>query len=425
MARNLIIENDRAWYLRVRYPDPVTGKVRERKEPLGAFGAPTPETQALVLRIAELAALEGASARRAGRPTKPGTCGRCEGAMVIHGAPAGAVAVGQGIVPGVPAADAGPLKPPSAFADAYELHLRAGHADGTARNILANLRRVIRDLGDRWIGGMDGVGAWMQTARQVSGEPLGDATRNKIRTYINQWIGWAKEAGSPWDRMPLVPLKKKKETVRQRTERGGDSDDLTEPLTLEQLRSILTLTEDRTNWLPEYMRVGVQICAMTGISGVDVVRLMRGGGGIVGLTEGIGGRVVSEPTVWFRGSRQKSGVTLEIPLAPWLVERLKPYFDIEKGLLVPRVAGVESWDHHWAKIEEALGIPHKEGQGIKRLRVTFNVLIENHLGAPVGVAKALMGHKIKGRDAHTAYTKPSPEQLVRAVGDFQGMVFPG
>lgn len=74
--------------------------------------------------------------------------------------------------------------------------------------------------------------------------------------------------------------------------------------------------------------------------------------------------------------------------------------------------------YHWTKIEEPLGIPCLHRQGIKRR------VIENHIGAPVAVAKALMGHKIKGRDAHTAYTKPSPEQLVKAVGDFQGMVFP-
>ena len=49
----------------------MTGRVKERKEPLGDFGPPTDATKALVLRIADLAAMEGESRRREGRPSKP------------------------------------------------------------------------------------------------------------------------------------------------------------------------------------------------------------------------------------------------------------------------------------------------------------------------------------------------------------------
>lgn len=335
--------------------------------------------------------------------------------MVIHGAPAGALAVGAhgGVVAPLPRAEA-PLEKPSAFVTAYVEHLKAGHAKGSWTNIESNLRRIIRDLGDRWAEGLDGVGAWIQTARQVNGAPMEDTTRDKIRTYLNGWIGWALSAGAPWNRMPLLPLKKKKETVRQKQERGGVHDDLTEPLTLDQLRAVLALTDDRTNWLPDYMRVGVQMCAMTGLSGVDVDRLMREGGAFEQRGDHL----------WLGDARQKSAVAFEVPLAPWLAERLRPYFDPEEGFRVPQAAVLKSWDWHWVKIEEAVGIPHLDRQGIKRLRVTFNTLIENEIGAPVAVAKALLGHRIKGRDAHGAYTKPTPEQLIKAVAAFQAKVFP-
>lgn len=126
MARNILIENDRTWYLRVRYRDPLTGRTKERKEPCGGFGAPTPETVALVLKIAELASLEGETRKREGRPTKHERCERCDGAMVIHGAPAGSVAVGAPIVAGAAPVAAADLPLPSEFVTAHVV--RPGHA---------------------------------------------------------------------------------------------------------------------------------------------------------------------------------------------------------------------------------------------------------------------------------------------------------
>lgn len=431
MARNIIIENDRAWYLRVRYVDPLTGKNRERKEPCAGLGKPTPENVALVLKIAEIASLEGETRRREGRPTKPERCERCDGAMVIHGAPAGALTVGAPIVPGAAPAVAADLPKPSEFVDAHVVFLREGHEAGSVENIKANLQRVIREVGDRWVGGMDGVGAWLATAKQTrldaDGEPLPmkESTRDKIRTFINGLIGWAQTAGEPWSRIPLTPLRKKRETIRQKHDRGGDDDELTEPLSLDTLRALLALTEDRSNWLPEYMRLGVQICALTGLSGVDAHGLMTGSDriGVDGLSKDSRGRVTYD-RVWLNGRRRKSAVPVHQPLLPWVTERLAPFWDGKTGFRVPEVAGIETWTHHWTKIEEALGIPHIDRQGIKRLRVTFNVLLENTLRQPVSVCKTLMGHKIKGRDAHAAYTKPTDDLLVEAMRAFEGLVFP-
>lgn len=419
MARNLIVENDRAWYLRVRFPDPLTGKIRERKEPLGILGPPTDATKALVMKIADLAALEGEARRREGRPNKPERCQRCDGAMVIHGAPAGAVAVGGAMVAGAAPVAAADLPPPSEFLDAYVEHLRRGHEDGSVTNIEANLRRLIREVGDRWVGGMDGAGAWLATATNTrtgpSGKPLPlkESTRDKIRTFINGLISWAQEAGDPWSRIPLTPLRKKRETVRQKHEHGGVGDDLTEPLSLETLRAILALTEDRTNWLPEYMRLGVQICALTGLSGVDAHGLLM-------RSDRLALRTDDKGVMWLDGARKKSAVALHAPVAPWLAERLTAFFSRKIS-----VGELDTWAWHWSKIEDALHIPHLPLQGIKRLRVTFNVVVENHIGVPVAVAKALMGHRIKGGDAHNAYTKPTDDLLVKAVLAFERVVFGG
>ena len=107
--------------------------------------------------------------------------------------------------------------------------------------------------------------------------------------------------------------------------------------------------------MPEYMRVGVQMCAMTGVSGVDVARFMR---------EGVPFEQRGDH-LWLVDARQKSAVAFEVPLAPWLAERLRPFFDPEEGFRVPAAAALTTWDWHWARIEEAAGIRARGMLGLK------------------------------------------------------------
>lgn len=166
------------------------------------------------------------------------------------------------------------------------------------------------------------------------------------------------------------------------------------------------------------------ICGLAGFSPIDARYLLAGNW--ANEAEGFewtgpGG------LVWYCGWRRKTGERIDVPLAPTLATLLEPLREGERGIRYRGVSGrgtngslpTSSFQFSSVhnRIEAKAGVEHIEGQGLRRYRTSFQVILENDLRVPEPIRKRLMGHKLrrKGDAAIKAYGRARRQETVDAI----------
>jgi len=210
---------------------------------------------------------------------------------------------------------------------------------------------------------------------------------------------------------------------RRQQEELTDDDEGGVPYSVDESKKIRGVLSDRT--LPVWSRFGTLICMYAGFAPVDALDLLRNKG-VIEWGKGKGG------LVWYRNSRHKTAVRIFVPLAPALAAALRPYRTAEGGIDIGEAIPIQlnSWREGYAEILGRAGVAKMKGQNSKRLRTSFQSIIETRiiLTLPEGptpvsapVRRRLMAHtkvdRKEGAIGHYGYA--DPELMVAAVVQYE------